>query len=427
MRPKREAFDFLDYNMNRDGESRRIGGFRDAERLCRVPYFLNKQSQAIFITGEIPLKDPRFRKLANLLVGHSVSVKPGDRVLIEAIDVPTEFTVELIRAIAEAGGEPLVSTYHQPVLRALYSVATESQMETIGRIEKARMEAVQCYIGVRGSNNITEMSDIPKDRQSLYEKHWWTPVHSEVRVKKTRWVVLRWPSTSMAQAAGMSTEAFEDFYFRVCAGVDYGKMAAAQQPLKELLDRTDRIAIKGPGTDLTFSKKGIATIPCAGESNIPDGECFTCPVRDSVNGVLQYNCETLYRGTVFNNICLTFKDGKIVAATADSEVAKLNDILDADEGARYIGEWSLAFNPHILKPMKDILFDEKIAGSFHFTPGQAYEEADNGNRSQIHWDMVCIQRPEYGGGEIYFDDVLVRKDGLFVLPELAGLNPDRLA
>ena len=285
------------------------------------------------------------------------------------------------------------------------------------------MEAVQCYIGVRGSHNIAEMSDVPKEKMELYEKHWWHPVHSDVRVKKTRWVVLRWPSPSMAQAAGMSTQAFEDFYFKVCAEVDYAQMAEAMKPLHALMDKTDRVRITGQGTDLTFSKKGIATIPCAGEANIPDGEIFTCPIKDSVNGTIQYNCETLYRGTIFNNIKLTFKDGKIIEATAGSDTAKLNEILDADEGARYIGEWSLAFNPHILKPMKDILFDEKIAGSFHLTPGQAYEEADNGNRSQVHWDMVCIQRPEYGGGEIYFDDVLIRKDGLFTLPELAALNP----
>lgn len=372
------------------------------------------------------MKDPRYAQLARLLVEHSTRVKPGDKVLIEAFDIPPDFTVELIRAIAAAEGEPLVSTYHQPVLRALYSVATEDQMATIGKIERQRMEAVQCYIGLRGSHNISEISDVPKEKMALYEKHWWNYVHSEVRVKKTRWVVLRWPTPSMAQAAGMSTEAFEDFYFRVCAGVDYKQMAEAQKPLHALMDRTDRVRITGPGTDLTFRKKAIATIPCAGECNVPDGEIFTCPIRDSVNGVIQFNCETLFRGTIFNNIRLVFEQGKIVEATAGGDTAKLNEILDADEGARYIGEWSLAFNPYVLKPMKDILFDEKIAGSFHLTPGQAYEEADNGNRSQIHWDMVCIQRPEYGGGEIYFDDVLVRKDGLFVLPELTGLNPDQL-
>jgi aminopeptidase len=372
------------------------------------------------------MKDPRYTQLAQVLVNHSIQLTPGDKVLIEAFDIPTDFTTELIAAVAAAGGLPLVSTYHQAVLRALYRAATEEQMRTIGTIERLRMESVQCYIGLRGSHNISELSDVPTNRMALYEKLWWHHVHSEVRVPKTRWVVLRWPNPSMAQAANMSTEAFEEFYFKVCAAVDYGQMARAMEPLHALMDRTDRVHITGPGTDLTFSKKGIATIPCSGERNIPDGEIFTCPIRDSVNGTLQYNCETLYRGTVFNNIRLVFKAGRIVEATAGGETARLNEILDADEGARYIGEWSLAINPHILKPMKDILFDEKIAGSFHFTPGQAYEEADNGNRSQVHWDMVCIQRPEYGGGEIRFDDVLVRKDGLFVPPELAGLNPDRL-
>ena len=372
------------------------------------------------------MKDPRYTQLAKLLVNHSIRLQPGEKVLIEAFDIPTDFTAELVRVVAEAGGLPLVSTYHQTVLRALYSVATEEQMRTIGKIERERMESVQCYIGIRGSHNIAEMSDVPTDKMALYEKHWWHVVHSEVRVPATKWVVLRWPSASMAQAAGLSTESFENFYFQVCAGVDYAQMAEAMKPLHALMDRTDRVHITGPGTDLTFSKKGIATVPCSGDSNIPDGEIFTCPIRDSVNGTIQYNCETLYRGTIFNNIRLVFKAGRIVEATAGGDTERLNAILDADEGARYIGEWSLAFNPFILKPMKDILFDEKIAGSFHLTPGQAYEEADNGNRSQVHWDMVCIQRPEYGGGEIYFDDVLVRKDGLFVLPELQALNPDQL-
>jgi aminopeptidase len=362
-----------------------------------------------------------------VLVKHSIDLQPGDKVLIEAIDIPTDFTAELIRVIAAQGGLPLVSTYHQAVQRALYMAATEEQMKTIGEIERKRMEAVQCYIGLRGNHNISELSDVPREQMALYEKHWWNYVHTAVRVPSTKWVVLRWPHASMAQAANMSTEAFEDFYFQVCAGVDYGRMGEAMKPLHALMDRTDRVRITGPGTELAFSKKGIATVPCAGERNIPDGEIFTCPIRDSVNGVIQFNCETLYRGTVFNNIRLVFKDGKIVDATAGGDTAKVNEILDADEGARYIGEWSLAFNPFIKKPLKDILFDEKIAGSFHLTPGQAYEEADNGNRSQIHWDMVCLQAEEFGGGEIYFDDVLIRKNGLFVLPELQGLNPDRLA
>ena len=374
------------------------------------------------------MKDPRHAALARLLVQHSCKVVPGDKVLVEAFDIPAEFTVELVRAVAAAGGLAVVSTYQLPVQRALNLEATEAQMRLVSEIDRARMERMDCYIGARGSHNIAEMSDVPRARMDLYEKLYWHGVHSEVRVPKTRWVVLRWPHPAMAQAAGASTESFEDFYFRVCTGVDYAAMDRATRPLVELMDRTDRVRLVGPGTDLSFSKKGIPTKSCTGERNIPDGECFSCPVRDSVEGRITYNTETLYRGTVFNAITLDFSAGKIVKATADSpdRTAKLNEILDADEGARYIGEFAIAFNPHIREPMKDILFDEKIAGSFHFTPGQAYDTYGNGNKSQIHWDMVNIQRPEKGGGEIWFDGQLVRKDGLFVLPSLLALNPDRL-
>lgn len=374
------------------------------------------------------MKDPRYTDLAKVLVSHSCKVQPGEKVLIEAFDIPADFTVELVKNVAAVGGLPIVSTYQQPVQRALVNAATEAQMKFIAEVEKHRMEGVQCYMGLRGSNNISEMSDVPKDRMSLYEKFWWHEVHSEVRVKKTKWVVLRWPSPSMAQGAGMSTEAFEDFYFKVCAGVDYAKMQRESEPLRKLMAATDQVHVKGPGTDLRFSIKGIGAEPCYGDRNIPDGECFSCPTTDSCEGTIQFNCETMYRGTIFNGIRLKMSKGKIVEATADSadNTKKLNEILDSDEGARRIGEWSLGYNPFVLKPMKDILFDEKIAGSFHFTPGQAYEHCGNGNKSQIHWDMVCIQRPEYGGGEIWFDGKLIRKDGLFVLKELEGLNPAKL-
>src|SRR6476620_10012651 len=374
------------------------------------------------------MKDPRHAKLAEALVGHSARVAKGDKVLIEAFDIPQEFTTELVRVVAEAGGVPFVSTYQQAVTRAMVKAASAEQMKVWAGVDLERMKQMQCYIGVRGSHNIAELSDVPRERMDLYEKLYAHPVHLEQRVKKTRWVVLRWPLPSMAQAANMSSEAFEDFYFRVCAGVDYARMREAMKPLEALMDRTDAVHITGPGTDLRFSIKGIGSKGCWGERNIPDGECFSCPAKESVQGHVQYNCETLYRGTVFNGIRLGFKEGKIVEATADSaaNTKKLNEILDCDPGARYIGEFSLAFNPFILNPMKDILFDEKIAGSFHFTPGQAYERPGNGNQSQIHWDMVCIQRPEFGGGEVKFDGKVIRKDGVFVVKELEGLNPDRL-
>jgi aminopeptidase len=368
--------------------------------------------------------DPRIERLADVLLGHSLKVKPGDTVFLESFDAPPEVVAALVRRIGEAGGVPLVETRHLAVLRALYRAATEAQMRLIGELELARMKRVDCYIGLRGALNSLELSDVPSEKMRLYATHWWKPVHTEQRCSQTRWVVLRYPTPSMAQAAGMSVEAFEQFYFDVCT-LDYGKMTAAMEPLRARMEAARRVRIVGPGTELAFSIEGLPAIPCGGDRNIPDGECFTAPVRDSVEGTIQFNAPTLYQGKPFENVRLTFRQGKIVEATA-SETAGLNAILDSDAGARFVGEFSLGFNPYILTPMRDILFDEKIAGSLHLTPGNAYEIADNGNRSEIHWDMVLIQRPEFGGGEIYFDDTLVRKDGLFLPSDLEGLNPENL-
>ncbi len=371
------------------------------------------------------MKDPRFEKLADVIVGHSTELKDGEKILIEAIDIPPEMVVALIKKVRAVGGLPFVTVKQNIILRELYTSAAKESMQLAGQLEAARMQEMDAYVGLRGSHNIAELSDVSEEGMKLYQSLWWKPTHLDIRVPKTKWVVLRWPSSSMAQQANQSTEVFEDFYFDVCT-LDYGKMSKAMDALVQLMDSTDRVHIKGPGTDLTFSIKGIPNIKCAGERNIPDGEVFTAPVRDSVNGELTYTAKTIYRGVVHDGIHLTFKDGKIIQAESD-KTEQLNKVLDTDEGARYIGEFALGINPYITAPMLDILFDEKIGGSFHFTPGNAYEgEADNGNRSQVHWDMVCIQTPEYGGGEIYFDDQLVRKDGLFVLDSLKPLNPENL-
>lgn len=368
--------------------------------------------------------DPRMSKLADVLVNYSTAMKPGEKILIEAIDVPHEFVCELIRAARAAGADPLTTLKSNRVQRALMMNGSESQMNLIAEVEAARMKAVQAYIGVRGSANIAELSDVPPPAHRLYQDTVWKRVHQDVRVPKTRWVVLRWPHPSMAQQANMSTEAFENFYFDVCT-MDYAKMARAMKPLVDWMQRTDRVRIVGPGTDLSFSIKGISAIPCDGKLNIPDGEVFTAPVRDSVNGVVQFNARTIYQSVIHDNVRLEFKDGKVVSATS-TNTEHLNKLLDSDEGARYIGEFAIGFNPYVTKPMLDILFDEKIAGSFHFTPGQAYEIADNGNRSIIHWDLVCLQDEAHGGGEIWFDKTMIRKNGFFLVDDLKGLNPDRL-
>ena len=372
------------------------------------------------------MADPRYHDLARVLVRYSTAVKPGDKVLVEAIDIPPEFTAVLLREICDAGGLPVLEMKSQLVQRKLYQNATEARMKLIADCELYRMKQMDCYMGVRGIFNAKEMSDVPGDQMELYEKFWLKPVHLEQRVAHTRWVVLRFPSPQMAQMAKMSLEAFEDFYYKVCTKVDWAKASKAQDPAVEFMKQTDRVHIKGPGTDLRFSIKGIGACKCDGHMNIPDLEIFTAPVRDSIEGTLQYNAPSSNRGFTFENVRFRFEKGKIVEATANDN-ARLNKILDTDEGARYIGEFALGFHPYIEEAMDDILFDEKIAGSFHFTPGNAYEnDADNGNRSAIHWDLVCIQRPEKGGGEIWFDGQLIRKDGRFVHKAFEGLNPENL-
>jgi aminopeptidase len=370
--------------------------------------------------------DPRITQLAEVLATHSTRLNADDRVLVHAFDIPAEAVSEIVRAAQSKGAKVAVRLESSRVKRQQLLGLDEDTVNLIADIEKYEMEQMTAYIAIRGSENITETSDVPAQKMSLWQRLYSQPVVMETRVPKTKWVALRWPNGSMAQLASMSTEAFEDFYFRVCT-LDYSKMAKACEPLVDLMNGADMIHLKGPGTDLTFSIKEIGCVPCTGEANIPDGECFSCPVKDSVNGTIQYNTASLYLGSKFENIRYVVKNGKIVDADAGAMTGRLNEILDTDEGARYFGEWAIGFNPFVMHPMLDTLFDEKIAGSFHLTPGNAYPPpGGNGNKSAVHWDTVMIQRPDYGGGEIWFDGRLIRKDGIFTLPALEPLNPANL-
>ena len=369
--------------------------------------------------------DERIVKLAKGLVNYSCNVQPGEKVYIHYIGADTkQLARQLVKEVYAAGGVPFVHYTDTQVQREVLLHAAKEQMELMAEVDCLEMSQMDCYIGVRGAENVSELSDVPSERMRLYEQYYQTPVHHGIRVPKTKWVILRYPNAAMAQLCGTSVEAFEDFYFDVCT-LDYSKMGKAMEALIEYMNRTDKVRMVGPGTDLTFSIKDIPAVPCAGNMNNPDGEVYTAPVRDSVNGTITYNTPSIQQGFTFENVCLTFENGKIVKATAN-DTERINEIFDMDEGARYIGEFAIGVNPYIMTPMKDILFDEKISGSIHFTPGNCYDDAPNGNHSSLHWDLVWIQRAEYGGGEIYFDDVLVRKDGRFVVPELECLNPENL-
>jgi len=371
------------------------------------------------------IMDERVKVLAHNLVNYSMKVKEKDKVYVHYIGESTrDLAGQIVKEVYLAGGIPFPHYTDQKVQREILLHCSEEQMTLMAKIDAAEMDQMNCYVGIRGTDNASELSDVPSDKMGIYEKFYSTPVHHDIRVKKTRWVVLRYPNNAMAQLANTSLENFEEFYFKVC-NLDYSKMKKAMMNLVDYMERTDKVRIVGPGTNLTFSIKDIPAISCAGECNIPDGEVYTAPVKDSINGTLAYNTPAVFQGYTYENIKLTFKDGKIIDATAN-DTERITKVFNTDEGARYVGEFAIGVNPYVIKPMKDTLFDEKIMGSFHFTPGNCYDEAPNGNKSAIHWDLVCIQTTEYGGGEMYFDEVLIRKDGRFVVPLLECLNPENL-
>jgi len=370
------------------------------------------------------LLDPRIDRLADILAGYSCRIKKGEKVLIQCYGMTALPLVKaLVSRVYSVGAIPFVSLKDSSVQREIISRCKKDQLSLMTGYEMARMKDMDAYIGIRASDNINELGDVHPEKMSLFMREYSSPISDE-RVNNTKWVVLRWPNNSMAQLAGTSLESFEDFYFDVC-NLDYSKMSKAMDSIIKLMDKTDRVRIKGPGTDLSFSIKDIPTIKAAGEQNIPDGEVFTAPVRDSVQGHLTYNTPAVYQGTTYEDIYFKFEKGKIIEAKSNY-TDKINKVLDTDKGARYLGEFAIGVNPYITKAINDPLFDEKIMGSVHITPGRCYEEASNGNSSSIHWDLVLIQTPEHGGGEIYFDDKLIRKDGKFIPEKLQCLNPENL-
>ena len=368
--------------------------------------------------------DPRIEKLAKILIDYSTGIKKGEKVLIECYGSSAYPLVrQLVKQVNETGGMPFISIKDFSIERELIKNCTTGQLSSLTGYEIKRMKDMDAFIGIRAHDNVSELGDLPGEKMNTYAREYASPVMEE-RVNNTKWVVLRWPNNSMAQLADTSLESFEDYYFDVCT-IDYSKMSKAMDNLKSLMDKTDKVRIKGPGTDLIFSIKNIASIKAAGEFNIPDGEIFTAPVKNSVEGSITFNAPAVFQGTTYENIYFKFKKGKIIEA-ASNYPERLNKVLDTDGGSRYLGEFAMGLNPYITKAIKDPLFDEKISGSIHLAAGICYKETSNGNKSSIHWDIVLMQTPENGGGEIYFDDILIRKNGKFVLKELDCLNPEKL-
>lgn len=359
------------------------------------------------------------KKLAIQLLEHSVELQENEKILLQLIG---HNGIGLIRALAETAREknahPFIQIEDPETNRILLEMGNDPFWEQQAEADQLPlMKNMDAFIGIRGAENIYENSRVSKEANRAYSQKFLNPVHFEQRVNNTKWTVLRYPSAAFAMNAKMPTERFRQFYYQACL-FDYNRLKNAMLPLEDILRKTDMIQLKGEGTDITFSVKDQNWIPCYGTRNIPDGELFSSPILDSVNGSISY-APSAYQGKPFEFVKLEVKNG-IVTDFDSSDNTALEEILDTDEGARRFGEFSFGLNPIIENPMYDILFDEKIYGSNHLTLGNDYEIAPNGNQSNIHWDLVCI------GADVYFDGELVRKGRVFVKEELKGLNPDRL-
>lgn len=369
----------------------------------------------------------RLQQLAQNILSKSIKLQPGEKIYLEGIGNNTRpLLTALIAEASKMGAIPFYFFNESNFTNAMLNNASEDQIKGFSFFHAEIMKQMDAWVGIRSFDNPCDDGDVPVIARKWFNQHFTYGVQLGIRVPNTRWCVLRYPTNVMAFSAGLSTKEFEEFYFKSCL-LDYSHMAQAMQPLVDLLKRTDKVRIIAPQTDLSFSIKGIGAKACAGARNLPDGEVFTAPVKESVNGTIRFNTSDDQNGKRFSNIVLHFKDGRIIDASHDGSKTDLTEVLDTDEGSRYLGEFALGVNPFITRPMGDALFDEKISGSLHLAIGSALSDTPNGNHSGIHWDLVQIQTPEYGGGEIYFDDVLIRKDGLFIMPELECLNPENLS
>ena len=371
--------------------------------------------------------DERLDKLARLLLNYSLELRRGELFEINAALPAKPLIKSLMRAALDVGAAPFVKLTDDELERLSFSYIDPDRPEEAQAVfekqlvwENAYWDQMAAHVDIGVDENDAELSAVDVRARTLYRNA--RRALRDKIIDERRWVYLHWPTFADAQKAGMC---FDDFYefFLNAALVDYEAMARGMEPLVRLMEQTNDVRIVGPDTELTFSIAGIPVRPCHGQRNIPDGEVYTAPVLDSVNGHIRYNTAAMRYGRRFMNPRLVLRNGHIDEASCDGDSAAFAEMLDADEGARYIGEFALGVNNAVTKAIGNTLYDEKIGGSFHLTPGCCYAEADNGNRSQLHLDIVCIQTAAYGGGEIWFDGRLVRKDGLFTLPELQGLNP----
>jgi len=370
------------------------------------------------------MRDERLGRLARQLVNRSVALQKGEHLLVSSTGAENPLVVEIIRCAYEAGGYPHLDIQNHALKKEVLLGYDEEAARVDAAWEAARMEGMDASISVVTTDNPMEMGEVPREKLALYARLVGHPVNRRRREGRVRWCVALYPTPFYAFSAGMSLRRFEDYYFDVCC-LDYTRLGGAMDRLRALMERTEQVRILREGTDLCFSIRGVPKACSKGERNVPDGEVYTAPVRDSVNGTIAFNVPSTFQGVRFEGVRLRFENGRVAWAESSRPEA-LNRILDTDSGARFVGEFAFGVNPRLLTPIGQTLFDEKIAGSVHLALGHALDLTDNGNRSAIHWDLVAILRPDFGGGEVYFDGALIQKDGRFLPGELEDLNPSVL-
>lgn len=356
-------------------------------------------------------KDERIINIAKTVTKYSINVQKGEKVLIKASIDSKELVMELVKDIYELGGYPYVRLCDEEIERCIYEGATKELFQIGFSWDEKMYDEIDCYIMIRSIDNDAELSEI--DSNKILQNAIVGQKITDKVIQNKKWCLLQWPTKGTAQNLKMSYDKCVDYMFNACTA-DYNEISLIGNKLRKIMLKTDRVKILKEGTNLEFSIKNCEVAVTAGKYNLPDGEVATAPVINSLNGYITFNTKSIYNGTLFSNVKLTFKNGKIININADNDIKNLEKIFDTDYGSRYIGEFAFGLNPLTTKVIGIALYDEKIKGSIHIAAGKSLPGlCDNGNRSAIHWDLVQIHTKEHGGGKIYFDDRIIMEDGVF--------------
>ena len=365
------------------------------------------------------MTDPRVARLANLLTNYCVAVQPGDRVLILGSHAAMPLVLETYRQVLRAGGNPMVQMQDDEFQEILFKEGTDEQLQFVPEPVRLASETFECRINIRGATNTRLLSGVDPKRQRMRQmafKELMEIFMQRSAAGKLRWTGTLYPTNAFAQEADMSLSEYEDFVYSACHAdkddpvAEWLNVSREQQHLVDWLKGKDKVRVQGPNVDLSLSIAGRTFINSDGKRNMPSGEIFTGPVEDSANGWVRYTYPVIVAGREISGIELTFENGKAVRATAEKNEEFLLSALDSDEGARFLGEFAVGTNYGIDRFTKNILYDEKIGGTFHMALGAGYPETGSKNKSALHWDMICDMRD---GGQIWVDGELFYENGHF--------------